>query len=253
MQRYTVNQVAQMSGVSVRTLHHYHEIGLLIPATLGENRYRYYAEADLLRLQQILFYRELGMPLKQIAAILDEPSFDRVAALREHRARLEGEANRYRELIGTIDWTLAQLQRESIMRHEHLYKGFSPEKQGEYEGWLVERYGGDMRERIEQSKAAVAGVSNEQWNARMSELAAIESELAACCRTAVPPESATLAPLISRHQAWVGSMWGKPCTAQAYGGLADLYLEHPDFRARYETLQAGFAEYLAAAMKAHAS
>ena len=99
----------------------------------------------------------------------------------------------------------------------------------------------------------MADVSKEAWNARMSELAAIESELAACCRAAVAPESAALAQLIGRHQAWVGSMWGKPCTAHAYRGLADLYLEHPDFRARYETLQPGFAEYLAAAMKAYAT
>src|SRR5262245_17201851 len=95
----TVKQVAKISGVSVRALHHYDQVGLLKPALIGENRYRYYGREELLRLQQILIHRELGIPLTEIRAILDDPRFDRRKALREQRARLLAEAERYAELV----------------------------------------------------------------------------------------------------------------------------------------------------------
>ena len=88
MKKLTVKQVSRISGVSVRALHHYDEIGLLKPASVGENRYRYYGEEELLRLQQILIHRELGIPLGGIAAILDAPGFDRLKALKSQRERL---------------------------------------------------------------------------------------------------------------------------------------------------------------------
>src|SRR5881275_446631 len=106
----TVSEVAKLSGVSVRTLHHYDEVGLLKPACVGANGYRYYGKDELLRLQQILFHRELGFPLDEIARVLDAPDFDRVAALKAHRARLEAEAARFGALIRTIDQTLAALE-----------------------------------------------------------------------------------------------------------------------------------------------
>ena len=168
MKRYTVKEVATLSGVSVRTLHHYHEIGLLEPAVIGENRYRYYGEAELLRLQQILFYRAFGLPLSQIAAILDQADFDQVAALREHRARLEQDIERYRQLIGTIDRTIAKLTGERSMKHSELYEGFSLEQQAAYEDWLVETYGGDMAARIEASKRHLARRSNGEQQAAMA-------------------------------------------------------------------------------------
>src|SRR3546814_20208838 len=95
----TVRQVARAAGISVRTLHHYDAIGLLKPGHVGANGYRYYGKEELLRLQQILFYRELGLPLAEIAAVLDDPAFDPLAALRAHRAALEGRICHYRTLL----------------------------------------------------------------------------------------------------------------------------------------------------------
>src|SRR5687767_5317441 len=109
MATYTVKQLARLSGVAVRTLHHYDEIGLLKPAFLGENRYRYYGREELLRLQDILFHRELGVPLQEIAKLLELQSEDRVAILREHRAWLAQRIERSRELLRTIDRTIAEL------------------------------------------------------------------------------------------------------------------------------------------------
>lgn len=253
MQRYTVKQLAKLSGVSIRTLHHYDQIGLLKPARLGNNRYRYYEEPEVLRLQQILFHRELGFSLQEIAALLDRPGFDRLEALRSHRARLEREAQRYAELVRTIDRTIADLNGERTMRHTELFKGFSPEKQAGYEQWLIERYGDHMRERIDASKRKLTSLTDAEKARLLEELAQIEADLAEACRRQLPSDSAALDGALARHRDWVGVMWSRPCPPDAYAGLADLYLLHPDFRARYETLAPGFTEYLAAAMKAHAT
>src|SRR6218665_843484 len=109
MKMLTVKQVAKISGVSVRALHHYDEIGLLKPASIGRNRYRYYGQDELLRLQQILLHRELDIPLSEIGAILDDPRFDQMAALRQQREKLAEEAKRYAQLVRTIDRTIASL------------------------------------------------------------------------------------------------------------------------------------------------
>ena len=121
---YTVKEVAAMSGVSVRTLHFYDETGLLNPAYLGANGYRFYEEPQLLKLQQILFYRELGFELKQIKRILGRRDFEIVAALQSHRKVLEKNFTRTRTLIETIDKTIKHLKGRK-MKSEEMFIGFS--------------------------------------------------------------------------------------------------------------------------------
>lgn len=252
MNTYTVNELAQMAGVSVRTLHYYDEIGLLRPAFTGENRYRYYGEDELLRLQQILIHRALDIPLKDIGAILDAPGFDRLEALQRQRERLEEQAKRYSRMVRTIDRTIARLKGDRAMKDADLYSGFvDPEKQAEFEAWLIEHYGPGIEESIEASRKTMAAMNEDERAAAMRELEAVEQGLAEGLRRGVPPQAASLDPLIERHRAWVGSAWGRECTSQAYAGLADIY-EHPDFRARYETIEKGFADYLTTAMRAWA-
>ena len=122
---YTVKQVAAMSGVSVRTLHFYDETGLLKPAYHGANSYRFYEQPQLLTLQQILFYRELGFELKEIKRILDRPDFQNVAALESHRQVLEKNLTRTRSLIETIDKTIQHLKGTKKMKNEEMFAGFS--------------------------------------------------------------------------------------------------------------------------------
>src|SRR5690606_4949782 len=133
MKMLTVKQVARAAGVSVRALHHYDEIGLLKPAHIGRNRYRYYGREELLRLQQILIHRELGIALSDIGAILDAPGFDRLTTLHQQRQKLAAEAQRYAELVRTIDRTIASLKGDHAMKNAELYKGIAPAKQAEYE------------------------------------------------------------------------------------------------------------------------
>jgi DNA-binding transcriptional MerR regulator/quercetin dioxygenase-like cupin family protein len=122
---YTVKQVAAMSGVSVRTLHFYDETGLLKPAYLGANGYRFYEEPQLLKLQQILFYRELGFELRQIKQVLGRADFEIAAALQSHRKVLEKNLARTRRLIGTIEKTIKHMKGTRKMKNEEMFAGFS--------------------------------------------------------------------------------------------------------------------------------
>jgi DNA-binding transcriptional MerR regulator len=257
MNRYTVKQLAHLSGVSVRTLHYYDEIGLLKPAEVGPNGYRYYGRDQLLRLQQILLHRELGLPLSTIAALLDTSDTSRIERLRQYRQELVLRIANHHELIETVDRTIASLAGEGQVDARNLYQGFSAEKQAEYEEWLVNPHAGDdrskenMRENIARSRNQVAGFSKEDLAARMQKLATIEAALAGHCRNGTPLGDAGLALLLGEHREWVAGMWGRPCPPGAYAGLADLYESHPDFRARYEQLAPGFADYLPTAMRAY--
>jgi DNA-binding transcriptional MerR regulator len=249
----TVKQLAAISGVTVRTLHHYDEIGLLKPATVGANGYRYYGRAELLRLQRILFHRELGVPLNEIGELLELEGEDQVGVLLRHRQKLEAEGARLAELIDTIDRTIASINGETTMSNADLYKGFSTEKQAAYEAWLIERHGEPMRQDIARSRKRLDASTAQEQAAAMAQLQQLEESLAEACRRDIDPASTAVDELIARHRAWVAMMWDKPCPPEAYTGLADLYLSHPDFVARYERIAPGFAEYLARAMKIHAA
>ena len=252
MKLYTVKQVARLSGVTVRALHHYDQVGLLKPAQVGENGYRYYGREELLRLQQILFHRELELPLEAIAEVLDQPGFDRLEALKRHRRTLSTKAARYRRLIRTLDRTLDALEGETEMKDEDLYKGFAPEKQAEYEAQIIERFGESARASIEASKTALKKWSKADWERWGREYAEVEASLGKALADGLPWDSEAAQALIRRHHAWVGAMWSRTPTRGPYIGLGQMYVDHPDFHARYEAVQPGLAEYLAGAMRSFA-
>lgn len=252
MKELTVKQLAAISGVTVRTLHHYDEIGLLAPAHVGANGYRYYGRAELLRLQRILFHRELGVPLSEIGELLALEGADQVGVLLRHRERLEAQRERYRVLIDTIDRTVADINGETPMPNADLYKGFSAEKQADYEAWLIAREGEPMRANIEHARKAMSKMSEAEQDAMMATLRDIETGLAEGMKRGIDPASDAVDGLLLRHRAWVAAAWDKPCPPEAYAGLADLYMSHPDFVTRYETLAPGFAAWLTDAMKTHA-
>jgi len=239
MKDLTVKQVAPISGVTMRTLHHYDEIGLLGPAHFGANGYRYYGRAELLRQQRILFHRKLGAPLGEIAALLNLEGEDQVGVLMRHREKLEAERERYRVLVETIDRTVAAMKGEANMSNAELYRGFSAGKQAAYAAWLVEGYGDPTKDDIARSRKAWAGMSEAGQGAAMDELKDIESAPAEGVTRGIAPDSEPVDGMITRHRAWVAAAWGKPCSPQAHAGLADLYLSHPDFVNRYETIEPG--------------
>lgn len=247
-----MSEVAKLSGVSVRTLHHYDDIGLLRPADVGANGYRYYGKDELLRLQQILFHRELGFPLDEIGKVLDAPDFDRVAALKAQRALLQAQARRTRRLVRTIDDTLAALQGATTMDDKAMYRGFDPEKQAKQETWLVDRYGPGIRASIDAVKGVQKGWKQADFDAAQAEIAQIEAGFVRALADGAPADSAHVQALTGRHRDWIAKQWPQPVTRVAYENLALMYGEHPDFRARYEAQAAGMTEYLQAAMQVFA-
>jgi DNA-binding transcriptional MerR regulator len=252
MATYTVKQLARLSGVSVRTLHHYDEIGLLRPAFTGENRYRYYGREELLRLQDILFHRELGVPLQEIALLLDATGRDRLTILSEHRERLRQRVERSRQLLHTIDRTIADLNGDGTMDDNERFKGFSPEKQAEHEEWLVDRLGEAARKAIVSSGERFGALSPDEQRAALAEGGSAEDDLVGHFRAGRIPGDPEIDPALARHRAWIGRMWGRQSTALSYAALGKLYADHPGFRERYEARGEGFTDWLAAAMKDYA-
>lgn len=252
MTDYTVKTVARLSGVSVRTLHHYDEIGLLAPAHIGANGYRYYGREELLRLQQILFHRELGMPLAQIAAVLDAPGFDRAAALRAHRAMLSDRVARSQDLIETIDATLAALEGEAKMDETKMYKGFDPKTQARHEAWLNEQYGAGMDGRIAQANAGLTAMGAPAAQALFAKGEELEAAFAQALLSGAPADSEATQALARRWCDWIAQAWNRAPDRAAFEGLSRLYEDHPEFRARYEARCAGLTEYLGVAMRVFA-
>lgn len=249
MSGHTVKQVARLSGVSIRTLHHYDEIGLLKPASVGANSYRYYGREELLRLQQILFHRELGLALEDIRRLLDAPGFDRIAALKAHRTKLLADAQRYRQLVRTIDDTLAALEGERMMEDKAMYRGFDPKKQAEREAELVARYGEKMQARLDHAKRGMKHWKQADFDQMSAEVEAIEADFAKSLADGVPADSDAVRAVVRRQHAWIARSWSNVPTAEAFAGLARLYADHPDFRARYEARQPGLTEYMCEAMQ----
>lgn len=244
----TVRQVAKAARVSVRTLHHYDAIGLLKPSHVGANGYRYYDKAEMLRLQQILFYRELDIPLAEIAAILDDPAFDPLTALRGHRAALEARIGEYRTLIRTIDRTIESLEKDETMNDEDLYAGIAPETRERWQREAEEAWGKDA---VEASHARLKSLSKEQVERLKSDMTEIRDEVVRLFREGAEPSSDAVQKVIARHYAWVSHSWTPD--AQSFKGLGRLYVGNPEFRAPYDGQDApGCADFIAEAMAVYA-
>jgi DNA-binding transcriptional MerR regulator len=243
---HTVQQLARLAGVSVRTLHHYDHIGLLKPSARTAAGYRLYGEADLLRLQQILFFKELDFPLADIQAILDEPGFDQVKALRDHRRLLQKEADRLGRLLNTIEKTISRLTEDNMtLTDEELYEGFTPEQ--------IERYAREANELYDPAAVAEANrrvrqMSKAQWQAVKAEGGAVAQQLAVLMDQ--QPGDAAVQAAVARHYAWVDNFWHP--TAESYRGLGQGYAEHPEFRAFYDKYRPGLADFMCAAMSYYA-
>jgi MerR family transcriptional regulator, thiopeptide resistance regulator len=252
---YTVKKLAQLSGVSVRTLHFYDEIGLLKPARVGENQYRYYEEEQLLALQQILFFRELGFELKKIQTAVGRPGFDRVEALRAHREVLLKERARMGELISTIDQTLDKLKggqrMKTNMKDKDLYQGFAPEKQAEYEEYIKNRFGIDNQAWLESQKN-VKKFTKADWEKNGKEWDAICRDLAAELAKRAAVGSARVQAIMRRHHSWLKKFWTP--NRESYAGLGAGYtgFEWKKAFAAYDREHPKLALFMADAMRVFA-
>jgi DNA-binding transcriptional MerR regulator len=242
----TVKKLAAMSGVSVRTLHFYDEVGLLKPAYHGANGYRYYEEPQLLKLQQILFYRELGFDLRRIRAILGRSDFDKVAALESHRKVLEQNVSRTRKLIATIDRTIEHLKGTTKMKSEEMFAGFDPKEQARHEKYLVERYGEGMREGIAESKRRVKGWTKADWERSGGAFNQICKDLVASMERKLDATAPEVQAIIRRHFEWLKQFWTP--NRESYSGHSCLIIDS-ELRKAYEAHHSQLPEFIASAIK----
>src|SRR5450432_3007347 len=236
---YTVKQLSDLAAVSVRTLHYYDEIDLLKPTKIGANGYRYYNDETLLRLQQILFYREIGLELLQIKDILDSPGFDLVTALRSHRTVLQEKINRQQQLISTIDTTIMHLVGEMKMSKKRLFQGFSEEKQKQYEREVRLQYDPAivnesikrMNSYTKAEQAAIGELGNQ-----------IYGDMADALEAGKSPQSSEVKAILERWHNHL-SYFYEP-TLDMLRGLGELYNTHPDFIANFQKLNPELPAFL---------
>ena len=227
---YTIQKLAELAGVTTRTLRWYHRIGLLTPSRIGENGYRYYGGAEVDRLQQILFYRALGVELARIGAILDDPSFDRLDALRGHLAALEREEGRIQELIHTVKRTILSEERNEFMSDEAKFEAFKRRAVEENEA----RYGAEIREKYGDEEAERA----------------IQRKLEEAVRSGADPAGEAGRALAELHRAWL-SFGSSPYDPARHRGLAELYVQDERFTAYYDKSVPGCARFLRDAVLSH--
>ncbi|MCZ4721566.1 MerR family transcriptional regulator [Legionella pneumophila] len=243
---YTINQLAKLSGVSTRTLRFYDEIGLLAPAFYGDNQYRYYKEEQLLMLQQILFFRELGFPLNDIQRILSSDDFDKIESLKKHKSMLQSSLERTATLIRTIDKTIQHLRGKHKMSNEELYYGFDSEKQKQYEKELVKE-GVVSQEWMNNYKKKINKWTQEDKEKFIQEGKEINEALILAINKKLNPSSPEVQAIIGKHHAWVG--WNP--TKEGYIGLSQRYLT-PEFRIFYEKQHPELLEFIVEAMRLYA-
>jgi DNA-binding transcriptional MerR regulator len=244
---YQVREVASLSGLSVRALHHYDAIGLLRPSRRSPAGYRLYDDRDLLRLQQVLIGRELGLSLEEIRRSLDDPAFDRRSALLGQRAQLERRAAATVQMIRAIDAALEALnEQETQVDMKKIFDGFDP---ADYEDEVKSRWGQTeaYKESVERAKKYTA----QDWLRFRDEQAAIYGDLTAAFKTGEPPDSVTAMDAAERHRLSI-DRWFYPCSRAMHCGLADLYEADQRFRDNIDKHCAGLTAFLSAAIRANA-
>ncbi len=236
---YTVKQLSDLAGVSVRTLHYYDSIGVLAPSQVGTNSYRYYDEAALLRLQQILFYREIGLELTQIKEILDSPTFDLRRALQSHRAVLETKIGRLQNLVSTVDETLSYLEGKTKMSKKRLFERFSEEKEQDYTRLARLEHGPKY---VDESVNRWKGYSKEQQDAIFADAGQIYADMVDALEAGTSAQSAEVQTILERWHENLRNFY-EP-TLEILRGLGELYNTHPGFMANFQNLHPDLPSYL---------
>ncbi|MFI7593076.1 MerR family transcriptional regulator [Micromonospora sp. NPDC049359] len=246
---YTVGQVAKIAGVTVRTLHHYDEVGLLSPSGRTSAGYRRYDDADLQRLQLVLYYRELGFPLEEITAIIDDPAADPAAHLRRQHELLTERMKRLQEMVTAIEFAMEASKLNIQLTPEERFEVFGDFKPEEYEAEAEQRWGGTDAYRESNRRASRYGkedwlrikAENEDWGRRIVALMA----------SGAPADGPEAMDLAEEHRQII-SRWFYECSYEVQTGLADMYMADERFTAYYEKIAPGLAAYISEAIHANA-
>jgi DNA-binding transcriptional MerR regulator len=243
-----VKELARLANVSVRTLHHYDEIGLLVPSRRSAAGYRKYDDRDLLRLQQILIRRELGMPLEEIRRSLDDPKFDPRQALLAQREQLRARAQQTAGMLRAVEHALQLLDsaKENLMDYEQLFDGFDPAR---YEAEAEQRWGNS--DAYKESARRTKGYTRDDWQRFAAEQAALYADALALLTAGEPPDGEAACSVAERHRLAI-DRWFYPCSLEMHRALSGLYENDPRFAANIDRHGAGISAFLVAAIRANA-
>lgn len=247
---YTIGEVAALARVTVRTLHHYDEIGLVRPSARSAAGYRLYGEDDLARLQHVLAYRGLGFPLARIAGILDDPEWDEVAGLREQRALLGERAEHLRHLIAAVDKALEAHVMEIELTPAERFEVFGDFDPEQYADEAAERWG--ETDAYTESARRARRYTKDDWQAIKAEGDAAMRELARVMADGVPAGDERAVEAVDGHRRQI-DRWFYPCSAEMYVGILEMQVGDPRFRATWDGYAEGLLDYAVEAARAGAA
>ncbi|MFI9239335.1 MerR family transcriptional regulator [Streptomyces sp. NPDC053079] len=247
---HSVGQVAAIAGVTVRTLHHYDEIGLLVPSGRSHAGHRRYEDADLDRLQQILFYRELGFPLEEVAALLDDPGADPMAHLRRQHTLLADRIDRLQRMAAAVEHAMEARKMGIRLTPEEKFEvfgDFDPDEHAEE----AERRWGDT-DAYRESRRRTASYTKEDWLRIRAAADDLNARIAALMASGAAPESQEAMDLAEEHRQQICSFY-YACSYEIHTGLGEMYVADERFTATYEAVRPGTAAYLRDAIMANAA
>ncbi len=246
---YSISQVSDLAGVTVRTLHHYDEIGLLSPGRRSAAGYRIYEESDLERLQRILFYRELGFALVEIAAIVDNPHTDAVGHLRRQRRLLTKKIERLRKMVAAIDHEMEAREMDIKLTAEERLEVFGNFNPVDHAEEAERRWGGT--EAHQQSQRRVSNYTKEDWLKIKAEHDELAANLAALFESGATPDSEEAMAAAEAHRRHI-SRWYYDCSHEIHRGLGEMYVGDERFRTNYDVLAPDLSEFIRDAARANA-
>ena len=247
---YLVGEVSRFAGVTVRTLHHYEEIGLVQPSGRSPSGYRQYDEGDLERLQEVLFFRELGFGLEEIAGLVEIPTFNRAQILGRQRELIHGQIERLESMAKAVEVALQAFQEGRTMNQEEMFGTLNREEMIEvfgdfdptqHEGEARERWG--ETEAYAESSKRTARYSKDDWKRMGEESGAINQRLADLFATGAEPESDEGMDAAEQHRLHI-DRWFYPCSHEMHAGLGEMYVVDPQFTKFWDDLQPGLAPFV---------
>src|SRR5215204_6239083 len=246
---YTVGRVADLSGVTIRTLHHYDEIGLLSPGGRSAAGYRIYEDSDIERLQRILFYRELGFALEEIATIVDDPRTGALGHLRRQRGMLARRIERLSAMVDAIDYEMEARTMDIRLTPEERLEVFGEFRLEDYAEEAEQRWG--ETEPYKESQRRVSSYTKQDWQRLRAEGEEVQNRLAAAFEAGLPADSEEAMAAVEAHRQHI-SRWFYECTYEIHRGLTEMYVSDERFRSHYDTQAPGLADFIREAALANA-
>ncbi|QFZ75036.1 MerR family transcriptional regulator [Streptomyces fagopyri] len=247
---HSVGQVAGFAGVTVRTLHHYDEIGLLVPSGRSHAGHRRYGDTDLDRLQQILFYRELGFPLDEVAALLDDPEADPRAHLRRQHDLLTARIEKLQRMAAAVEHAMEARTMGIDLTPEEKFEVFGDKDPEAHAEEAERRWGGT--EAYAESQRRAARYTKDDWKRMQAEVASWGERYDALMEAGEPATGERAMDMAEEHRLHI-TRWFYGCSYETHRGLGEMYVADERFKEFYDSMRPGLAEHLREAIAANAT